>query len=127
MKEEKDILKNTIVSDFNQETPSDDFTSKVMQKIEYSLEHPTVVKPLISKKTWLIVFIIFGLLLFGSFIIDSVQTINLKTSRWIETIQSIHWSNYKNTFKLFVIILFVLVIMSISDMFYRKWKYIHHK
>ena len=127
MKEEKDIFKNTIVSGFNQETPSNDFTNKVMQKIEYSLDHPTVVKPLISKKMWIIILSVLGVVLFGSFIIDTVQTINLKTNHWVETIKSIHWSNYKNTFKMLIFILFVLIVMSVSDMFYRKWKIIHHK
>ena len=122
MKEEKDILKGAIVSDFKKETPSLDFTDKVMHKIEYSLEHPTVVQPLISKKTWLIMLSVFGGVLLISFISDSVQTVNFNNN-WMQTIKSIHWSDYKMTFKLFVSISTVLVLMSITDLFYRRWKY----
>jgi flagellar biosynthesis protein FliR len=125
MKEEKDILKNTIVSGFKKETPSIDFTDKVMQKIEHSLEHSTVVKPLISKKAWLIFFSVFGGLVFISFIIDSVQTIDFSYNKFIHSLKSIHWSDYKMTFKLFVSIVIILVVLSTSDLFYRKWKHTH--
>lgn len=124
MKEEKDILKEAVVSDFKKETPSFDFTDKVMQKIEHSFEHPTVAQPLISKKAWLIMLAVFVGLLVISFISDSVQTINFNNN-WMKTIKSIHWSDYKMTLKLFVSISTVLVLMSITDLFYRRWKHTH--
>jgi flagellar biosynthesis protein FliR len=124
MKAEKDRLKESIISGFKKETPSIDFTDKVMYKIEYSLEHPTVIKPLISKKSWFIFFSVFGGLIFISLVIDSVQTINFNNGI-INSIKSIHWSDYKTTLKLFVSIVSILFLLSVSDLFYRRKKHIH--
>jgi len=124
MKEEKDILKNTIVSNFKKETPAIDFTDSVMQKIEFAMDHPTVVKPLISKKAWLVFLSIFGALILVALSIDSIQTIDFNTN-FLNSIKSIHWSDYKMTLKLFVSMVTILAILSLSDLFYRRWRHTH--
>lgn len=124
MKEEKDILKNTIVSNFKKETPAIDFTDSVMQKIEFAMDHPTVVKPLISKKAWLVFLSVFGALILVALSIDSIQTIDFNTN-FLNSIKSIHWSDYKMTLKLFVSMVTILAILSLSDLFYRRWRHTH--
>ncbi|MGV6860921.1 MAG: hypothetical protein ACWA41_04065 [Putridiphycobacter sp.] len=123
MKEEKDILKTSIIEGFKNETPSIDFTQKVMEKVEASLNEKPIIQPLISKKTWLIILSSVSVILTLSFFIDTIQTLDFD-HQILKPFENINWSSYKMTFQLFIGIMVVISTLFISDLFYRKWKHL---
>ena len=120
MKEEKDILKTHVTDDFNQITPSTDFTKIVMQKVEISLNTQLVVKPLISKRFWKYLILGAVLLLVLSIIIEMPKyNINWYNKYSLELPKL---SDFKTSIKLFFTVVFILLSLTIADVFYRKIK-----
>jgi len=71
-----DEFTEKLLKDFSRETPSFDFTTKVMSKVEVlSDSHVTEYKPLISKKIWVVLVMLilgaFAYLIFGDVQMES--------------------------------------------------------
>ena len=69
MKTDNDIqvekLINNLMADVKLESPSEDFNSRLMSKItETVLSKNTIYKPLISKKSWVIIFCVVVLVIY---------------------------------------------------------------
>ena len=118
MKEEKDILKKHIPSDFKQEVPSIDFTQLVMEKVEESMAVSSVVKPLISKKSWIISLIVAVCIILISFGVEVQQS----DISWFNSLgfQMPDLEKFKTTIYLSMAIVSVLGLMTVADMFYRR-------
>ena len=118
MKEEKDILKKHITSDFKQEVPSIDFTQLVMEKVEECMAVNSVVKPLISKKSWIISLIVAVCIILISFGVEVQQS----DISWFDSLgfQMPDLEKFKTTIYLSMAIVSVLGLMTVADMFYRR-------
>jgi len=120
MEAEKDILKKHITENFNQNTPSIDFTEVVMQKVEKSIVTKTVIAPLIPKSFWKYLILLAGLIVILSFVIEMPKS-NLS---WFDnlSIELPKISNYKTTINMFFSVIGVLIALSLVDLIYRKTK-----
>ncbi len=118
MKEEKDILKEHIISGFKQEVPTIDFTEKIMSKIENSIATKPVVAPLISKKYWLITIAVGIVLILISFGIE-IQDYDLD---WFTDLgfKLPDFEKFKSTIYISFVVCTVLGLMTIADLVYRK-------
>jgi uncharacterized metal-binding protein len=123
MKAENDIFKKAIVDDFKKDKPSNDFTLNVMSKVEHVLEHQKEIKPLIAKKTWVRIITIFLTILLGSLVIETFEPVSL-TNNWWSAFKNIDLANYEMTFKLFIGLTILLMVLIVSDMVYRKIKHL---
>ncbi|MFH6604851.1 hypothetical protein ACEZ3G_15305 [Maribacter algicola] len=86
---ELDKLTEKLLKDFSRETPSVDFTTKVMARLEVSSETPVIsYSPLISKKTWAVLAVvitsIFVYLIFGNIQIEDSWAISKIAYLWPE-------------------------------------------
>jgi len=121
MKNQDNIFKDNIPEGFHQSVPSKNFTDNVMENIEHSLETKTIFEPLISKKWWKIIGTTFSIILVFSFIFESQTTLpNL-----FSDISFPSFEDYKNSIHLTGIILVMLILMTASDLIYRKYKHIN--
>lgn len=120
MKEEKDILKKHITSNFKQETPSMDFTELVMKKVENSLETKTLAAPLISKKVWIYAGAIAAIVILISFGAEVQQS----NSNWLGDfgIELPNLKKFKTTITLSIIMVAVLLLMTVADLLHRSRK-----
>lgn len=119
MKNQNDILKDKIFDGFHQSVPSKDFTDNVMASIEKSLATKTIFEPLISKKWWKIIGTISISIILLSFIFESQYDVaNIFSEIKIPSIE-----NYKTSIKLTGLIVSMLIIMTASDLIYRKFKH----
>ncbi len=78
---ELDELTEKLLKDFSRETPSIDFTTKVMSRIEVSSESGVIgYRPLISKKTWVVLAMaitcIFAYLILGNVQMEDAWTVS---------------------------------------------------
>ncbi len=120
MKTDKDILKDGVVSNFIQKTPSLDFTDLVMDKVKASTETKIVVAPLVSKKAWLVSLVIGGLIVLSSF---GIEVQNVEMTSWSKIgFQLPQLSDFEVTLKLMIVVLSVFLSMTIVDVIYRKFK-----
>lgn len=121
MKDQNDLFKDSISNDFHQAIPSKDFTDTVMANIQKSLETKAVYEPLISKKWWKIIgSIAFSIITF-SFIFESQYTM----PNFILDISIPSFENYKTSIQLTILILIMLIVMTLTDLIYRKYKHIN--
>ena len=118
MKEEKDILKKHITSNFNQEVPSVDFTQLVMDKVERSLEAKKIVQPLISKKSWIIALLVAVFVIIISFGVEVQQT----DVSWFGDLgfELPDFEKFKTTIFLSTAIVSIFGLMTVADIFYRR-------
>ena len=117
MKEEKDILKKHITSDFKQEVPSVDFTQLVMEKVDQSLEIKTAT-PLVSKKGWIVALLVAVFIILISFGVEVQQS----DTNWIGDlgVELPDFEKFKTTIVLSTIIVSILGLMTAADIFYRR-------
>lgn len=117
MKEEKDILKKHITSDFNKEVPSIDFTEMVMKKVEGSLEIKPI-EPLISKKAWIYAGVLATLVILISFGLEVQQSDTV----WFGDlgIELPDLEKFRTTITLSIIIVSILGLMTVADVLYRR-------
>lgn len=120
MKDQKDIFKDIIPNGFHKSTPSANFTNNVMANIEKSLATQTVFEPLISKKWWVIIGSCSTLIILTSFIYESQFTLPSLFS----TLTFPNFENYKTSIQLTGLILFLLSLLTLTDLIYRKYKHI---
>lgn len=86
-----DEFTEKLLKDFSRETPSFDFTTKVMSSVEgLSSSTATIYKPLISKRIWFLIAVlalgVFSYLIFGN---------NQMENYWFSATQSYVESNLK--------------------------------
>ena len=118
MKEENDILKDAITSDFKKDVPSFDFTQTVMDKIDLSLELKGAIKPLIPRTVWIWVVSIFTALIGLSFLVEiKIQEVSIFDNFDFSKLKEL-----KSTIYLSMTIGIVLFIMTLTDIFYRRRK-----
>jgi hypothetical protein len=116
MKEENEILKDSIKSDFKKDVPSFDFTEMVMDKIGLSLELKGVVKPLIPRAVWIWAVSIFTALICFSFLVEiKIQEVSIFDNFDFSKLKEL-----KSTIYLLMTIGIVLFIMSLTDILYRR-------
>jgi|GEM_PF-2175068 len=120
MKNKNNIFKDNIPEGFHQSVPSKNFTDNVMTNIKHSLETKTVFTPLISKKWWKIIGTILISILTLSFIFESQTTL----PNFFSDISFPSFEDYKNSIQLTGIILIMLILLTASDLIYRKYKHI---
>ena len=118
MMEEKDILKKHIISDFNQEIPSVDFTELVMQKVEQSLEAKGEFAPLISRKSWVVALLVAIFIILISFGVEVQQT----EIDWFSDLgfEIPDFEKFRTTIILSSVIISILGLMTAADIVYRR-------
>ena len=117
MKEEEDILKRHITSDFKQEVPSVDFTEMVMKKVEASLEIKPV-ESLITKKAWIYAGVGATIIILISFGLEVQQS----ETAWYGDlgIELPNLEKFRTTITLSIIIVSILGFMTAADLVYRR-------
>ena len=118
MEKDNDIIKKAIEDDFYSFSIPVDFTDKVMQQVQAIASTKKIIKPLISKSTWIKVGIIAVFVFIFSFRID-IQNIALELPFGL-TLPKLNFSDFKLTIKLFAIITSILVLMTLLDVIYRR-------
>lgn len=97
-----DEFTEKLLKDFSRETPSFDFTTKVMSKVEVlSDSHVTEYKPLISKKIWMVLamlvlgafaYLIFGDVQMESLLLSAIQS-DIRSNLQVLNLPDIEISN----------------------------------
>jgi len=89
-----------------------------MSKIELSIAERKIIEPLISKKAWSIVFLVSFLVILSSFSFE-IQKLEIHL---FDNFDFPKITDFIVTIKLFFAISFVLISLTILDLFYRKSK-----
>lgn len=100
--------------------PSFDFTESVMNRVEDIVNTPLVVKPLISKKSWILILSVVILVMFGSFIIDLLNLIE-NMPRLFE-FPKIRIKDFETSIRITAGVLALLLALTLADIVYRKRK-----
>tara|TARA_B100000809_G_C14962826_1_gene468051 strand:- start:446 stop:817 length:372 start_codon:yes stop_codon:yes gene_type:complete len=122
MKEENDILKRHVTSDFKKEVPSVDFTQLVMGKVEKSIELKGAVDSLVSKKAWAIALLVSVFIVLISFGLEVQQS----DVDWFGGLgfELPDFKKFRTTVFLSSIIVSILGLMTAADIFYRWRKHV---
>ncbi|MFK8039466.1 MAG: hypothetical protein AB8B74_14330 [Crocinitomicaceae bacterium] len=99
---------------------SADFTKLVMDRVETIAETPFVIKPLISRKGWIYIVLIGLILVFGSFSLEFVGT--LQKMPTLLTWPELNLEDFATSIKIAVVVVSLLLILTIADILYRKMK-----
>ena len=92
-----------------------------MASIEFFAETKTVYEPLISKKWWKVIRILFISIILFSYIFESQFTL----PRYFSNITFPNFENYQTSIQLTVLILIILIVLTLSDLAYRKYRHIN--
>jgi len=107
--EDKNIFEKHINHNFERTIPSTNFTEEVMKKVDIAMTTKTVVEPLISLKTWVIISVSIMTLLLSLFIFEVEE----KFSDGFQTV-------YIDTFVFLLTALLIIIMFLFIDQFLNR-------
>lgn len=119
MEAEKDKLEKYFAKQ-KIESPSFNFTERVMADVKEVVEKPFVVQPLINKRTWLWIAVVSALVIAFSFILEFIGSVQKmpKIFDW----SSIRWADFATSLRIVAGVVSLFVILTLADIIYRKVK-----
>lgn len=118
MIEEKDILKENILEGYMQE-PTVNFTENVMHKIEVEMNKEFLVPSLISKKQWRVILMV-ALSIPLAILCMDIYNFELDSNIIKEKLSSL-FIQFKATFYSGFTVAFILAILFLTDLIYRRY------
>ncbi len=119
MEEEKDKLYQYF-NHADKHEASSDLTDSVMNSVESIVDAPFIVKPLISSKAWIYIFISALFVIAGSFGLELTTTIK-KVPLFFDW-ENIAIRDFTTSIKIGIVVLSMLLILTMADIVYRRMK-----